>query len=481
MRVKDFKHPEINHSKMSFSYRMWATLVALVLLVSSLPALSGQPDAFVRAQEVQRQSTQAERVNEQRPVPAARISAADEAFLEDLTKRTFQFFWEQSDPKTGLTLDRTRTDGTQVPPEHSSYNVASIAATGFALTGLCIAAERNWITREQARERVRNTLRFFANTATHKNGWFYHWMDRVTGARRWQSEISSIDTMLLMGGVLTAKQYFKDDKEIPLLASKIYDRLDFPWMLNKDPYLLSHGWRPENGFIKDRWHDYSEHALLYFLAIGSRTHPISPQAWYAWRRDWIEYAGYKYVHSVAPLFIDQFPQAWVDLRGRRENRAPFVNYYENSVKATHAHKAFCLALAKEFPTYTENMWGITASDSAKGYIAWGGPPRDPAIDGTVVPCAAGGSLMFTPDIALPVLRQMKAKYGTKIYGRYGFTDAFNPMTGWVNPDVIGIDLGMTLLSAENLRSGKVWFWFMQNQEITKALRLIGLDEGSRAG
>lgn len=457
----------------------WASLIAILLIVSLLPAHSSQPFALARSQQAKRRSAQVERAGKLRPVPAARVTPADDAFLEDLSRRTFQYFWDQSDPRTGLTLDRSHTDGTQVPPTHSSYNVASIAATGFALTGLCIAAERNWITREQARERTRNTLRFFANKATHKNGWFYHWMDRATGERRWQSEISSIDTMLLMGGVLTAKQYFREDKEIPRLASKIYDRLDFPWMLNGDPYLLSHGWRPETGFIKNRWDDYSEHALLYFLAIGSRTHPISPQAWYAWRREWIEYAGYRYLHSVAPLFIDQFPQAWADLRGRRERRAPFVNYYENSVKATHAHKAFCLSLAKEFPTYTENMWGITASDSEKGYVTWGGPPRDPAIDGTVVPCAAGGSLMFAPDITLPVLREMKQKYGEKIYGRYGFTDAFNPMTGWVNEDVIGIDLGMTLLSAENLRSGKVWFWFMQNQEIPRALRLAGLEESNK--
>jgi hypothetical protein len=151
-----------------------------------------------------------------------------------------------------------------------------------------------------------------------------------------------------------------------------------------------------------------------------------------------------------------------------------VNYFENSVTATRAHRLFCIKLAKEFPGYSETIWGITASDSAKGYVAWGGPPRDPAIDGTVVPCAAAGSLMFTPDISLPALRAMKEKYGERIYGRYGFTDAFNPNTGWVNPDVIGIDVGITLLSAENLRTANVWRWFMRNPEIPRAMKLVGL-------
>jgi hypothetical protein len=371
-------------------------------------------------------------------------------------------------------LDRAGTNGAPHPPGHPSYNIASSAATGFALTGLCIAAERKWITREQVLERARRTLQFFANQAEHKNGWFYHWMDKVTGERRWQSEISSIDTALLLGGVLTVRQCFRDDKEIVQLATKIYDRIDFSWMLNGDPYLLSHGWRPENGFIRSRWNHYSEHASLYILAIGARTHPIPPLAWYAWRRDWVDFAGYRYLASVSPLFIHQYPQAWLDLRGRREDRSPFVNYYDNSIKATRAQREFFLSLANEFPTYSANIWGLTASDSAKGYVAWGGPPRDPAIDGTVVPCAAGGSLMFAPDIALPALKEMKERYGKTIYGRYGFTDAFNPLTGWVNPDVIGIDVGMTLLSAENLRSGKVWHWFMKNLEIPRAMKRIGL-------
>ncbi len=410
------------------------------------------------------------------PVPTAVVSREDDAFLEDLQRRTFQFFWDHSDPKTGLTLDRSRTTGMPPPQGESHHKIASIASTGFALSGYCVAADRGWVKQAQARERTQNTLDFFANRQEHKNGWFYHFVDQETGERRWNSELSSIDTALLLGGVLTVRKCFSDDKEIVRLADKIYNRVDFQWMLNGHPYLLSHGWRPENGWIPNRWHDYSEQMILYLLAIGSPTKPISPRAWYAWERTWYEYGDYKYLAAVSPLFIHQFSHAWVDFRGRRESRPPYVDYFDNSVKATRAQRQFFIdVLSKEFPRYGPNIWGLTASDYREGYIAWGSPPRHPATDGSIVPCAAAGSLMFTPDITLAALREMKEKYGDQIYGKYGFTDAFNPHDGWVNRDVIGIDLGITLLSIENLRSGKIWYWFMQNEEIRRALKSVSLN------
>jgi hypothetical protein len=400
------------------------------------------------------------------------LHAAAEAFiLEDLQRRSFQYFWEQADLETGLVLDRTRTDGS--PSDENHRVIASIAATGFGLTGICIATERHWVKREEARQRVRNTLSFFAERALHEHGWFYHWMDYRTGERKWKSEVSSIDTALLLAGVLTARQYFHDDTEIVRYATTIYERIDFPWMLNGHPTLLSMGWHPETGFIKARWDDYSEHQMLYLMAIGSPTHPLKPDSWYAWKRNWNEYRGYRYLGKT-PLFTYQYSHAWVDFRNRREERCERIDYFLNSVKATKAHRLFCMDLAKEFPGYGPNIWGISASDSAKGYVAWGGPPRDPAIDGTVVPYAAAGSLMFVPELASAALRTMYEKYGTRIYGKYGFTDAFNPNNGWVNPDVIGIDLGITLLAAENMRTGNVWRWFMRNLEIRRAMESIGL-------
>ncbi len=414
-----------------------------------------------------------------KPRPAAKISKEDDRFLEDLSRRSFLYLWEQSDPNTGLTLDRTKTDGNRKPTQEG-YLMASSAATGFALTGLCIAADRKWVPRNQAVERARATLKFYAERSPHKEGWFYHFTDQSNGSRHRRSEISSIDTALLLGGVLTAKQCFRDDTEIVRLADAIYDRIDFQWMLDGDKYLLSHGWRDESGFIKHRWVTFSEHPILYILAIASRTKPIPAEAWHAWERNPAEYGRYKWYSSPAPLFVHQYPQAWLDLRGRKDSRRPFLNYYENSITATRAHRQFCIDLATEFPGYTENIWGISASDSATGYVAWGGPPRHRRIDGSVVPYAAAGSLMFTPDISLPALKEMKAKYGDKIYGKYGFADAFNPNNGWVNPDVIGIDIGITLIGAENLRSGKVWHWFMQNKEIVETLDRIGLRSAFRS-
>ncbi len=404
-------------------------------------------------------------------IPTAAISKEDDAFLEDLQKRTFQYFWDHSDPNTGLTLDRTSTAGVPWAPGTSHHKVATIAATGFALSGYRIAADRGWVTRERAKARARNTLDFFANKQEHKNGWFYHFVDQQTGERRWNTELSSIDSALLLGGVLTARKCFADDKEIVDLATKIYDRVDFQWMLNGDPYLLSHGWRPERGWIPLRWHDYSEDSILYLLAMGSKTKPIPAQAWYARERNWQEYKGYRYLGGGSPLFIHQFSHAWVDFRNKREHKSPFVDYFENSIQATRAQRDFMANdLSKEFPKYGPNMWGLTASDFKGGYTAWGGPPRHQATDGSIVPYGAAGSLMFTPELSLPALKAMKAEYGDKVYGKYGFADAFNPHNGWVAKDVLGIDLGITLLSIENLRSGKVWHWFMQNDEIRRAMR-----------
>jgi hypothetical protein len=307
-----------------------------------------------------------------------------------------------------------------------------------------------------------------------EHGWFFHFVNLHTGTREWQSELSSIDTALLLGGVLSVKRCFDADPDIVRLADAIYHRVDFQWMLAGDPLLLSMGWKPESGFLTGRWDHYCELMILYVLGIGSPTHAIPAASWRAWSRPTMTFQSYTYVSAADPLFVHQYSHAWIDFRGRREREAPNIDWFQNSTIATRAHKAFCLSLSREFPGYTNNVWGITASDSRKGYVAWGGPPRNPAIDGTVVPAAAAGSLMFAPAITLPVLREMRSRFGARIYGRYGFTDAFHPTDGWVNPDVIGIDLGITLLSAENLRTGRVWEWFMKNPEIVQALDRAGV-------
>jgi hypothetical protein len=402
----------------------------------------------------------------------------DDAFLDDLSRRAFQYFWEFTDPDTGMTRGRAHADGTPYDPNRR--DIGSIAVTGFGLAGLCIAAERGWVKPDEARQRARNTLRFLADHAPQEHGWFFHWMNVKTGERTGvlqnsekKSELSSIDTALLMGGVLTARQYFQKDSEIHRLATQIYERMDFQWMLNGDPLLLSHGWNPEDGFLKARWAKYSEFTIIYLLGIGSPTHAIRPESWYAWERPENNYGDFRFI-GMSPLFTHQYSQNFVDYRKRPETRGSRIDWFANSVTATRAHRQFCIDLAREFPGYSETIWGITSSNSATGYKAWGGPPRNKAIDGTVVPCAPAGSLPFAPDICVPALKAMKERFGEKIYGRYGFTDAFHPTTGWVSADVLGLDVGITLLAAENLRSGGVWRWFMRNPEIPKAMARAGM-------
>jgi hypothetical protein len=398
-------------------------------------------------------------------------TGGDETFLEDLSWRSFRFFNEWTDRRTGLTCDAARSDGS--PYEGTRANVSSIASTGFGLAAFCIAAERGWMHRDEARARVRTALRFFADSAPREHGWFYHWMNAQDGRRCGGCEVSSIDTALLMSGVLTARGYFEDDAEIVSNAHRLYQGMDFRWMLNGHPTLLSHGWTPERGFLPFRWDQYNELMILYLLGIGSQTSPLHPESWYAWARPENVYDNYRYIGNT-PLFTYQYSHAFVDYRGRREGQGSRVDWFQNSVTATHANRQFCIDLAKEFPAYSGDVWGITCSESARGYQSWGGPPRMTGIEGTVVPCAAGGSLMLTPEICVPALRAMKDRFGDKIWGRYGFADAFQPANGWVSPDVLGIDVGITLLSAENLRSGNVWRWFMRGAEMDRALTLAGM-------
>jgi hypothetical protein len=399
------------------------------------------------------------------PAWPRRIAASDDAFLEDLSSRAFLYFWEQSDPGTGLALDRARTSGANIGGRN--LEVASTALTGFGLTAMCIASDRRWMDPDRVRERVRATLRHFANEQDHVRGWYYHFVYRKSGARAWNSELSTIDTAIFLAGVLTVQQYYRDDAEIFNLASTLYNRVDFGWLLDKKTGLLHMGWRPETGLLRAEWGAYDEQSILYLLAIGSPTYPIPSSSWYRFDRTATEAFGYRYV-GRGPLFTHQFSQAWLDLAGLRDGPPFGIDYFRNSAAATYAHRAYCLSLRGMFPNYSEHLWGITPSDSDIGYVIWGDLRSRRDVDGTVVPCAAGGSLMFAPEICLPALRYMHDNFAQYIYGRYGFADAFNPQTLWVDPDVVGIDVGITLLSAENLRSRRVWSWFNRSPDIQRA-------------
>ncbi|MCU1312915.1 MAG: hypothetical protein JWM54_672, partial [Acidobacteriaceae bacterium] len=241
--------------------------------------------------------------------------------------------------------------------------------------------------------------------------------------------------------------------------------VDWQWMLNGGD-TLSMGWLPEQGFLRHRWDIYAELTTMYLMAIASPTHPITAASWEALQRPIVPYGGIDYITGVAPLFIHQYPQAWCDYRDIRDKHA---NYFTNSIAATRAHQLWCLVQGQKFPWIDQDLWGISASDSRQGYRVWGGPPDMGQPDGTLVPCACAGSVVFLPAECAHVLMNMRQRYGDRVYQRYGFVDAFQPKAGWFAEDVIGIDVGIGLLMAENLRTGSVWEYFMKNREIQHAM------------
>lgn len=395
------------------------------------------------------------------PNPSDGYPGTDDQLLEEITKAGFLFFWEQADPNTGMVKDRAFAAG------NDPRTVSSIAATGFGLTALCVGAQRGYQPSADISARVRATLDFTLNQLPQQNGFFYHFVDMSTGARAFNSEVSSIDTAILLCGILTCRQYFPDS-QIQSMATQIYERVDFNWMLNGGT-TLTMGWTPENGFLTTRWGTYSELMMLYLLAMASPTLPIPASSWAAWARPSFAYQGLTYISSGAPLFTHQYSHAWFDFRSRKDG---FADYFQNSITATMAHRLFCISLGSQFSDYSQNLWGITSSDSKNGYTAWGGPPATGPIDGTVVPCATGGSLPFLFSQAIGVLRWIRGHY-PQAWQRYGHVDAFNPLTGWYDSDVIGIDVGISLLMAENQRTQFVWSTFMKDSAAQNGMALAG--------
>lgn len=391
------------------------------------------------------------------------FSKEDDQLLDELERLSSCYFYEQANPDNGLVKDRCNA---RLAGEDKN-NAASIAATGFGLTALCIGVQRQYLDYAQAQERVLTTFRFLWRKLPNHRGFFYHWADVNSGERIWDSEVSSIDTSILMCGVLTCREFFKD-AEITRLANQIFNRVDWTW-LSEDTSLLPHGWTPEVGFLQYRWDYYSELMMMYLLGLGSSTHPLPEGSWNAWKRIRFDYEGMRYIGSFAPLFVHQYSQAWFDFRNKSDG---YADYFQNSVVATQVHRRFCLELSQQFKDYSEDLWGVTASDSDKGYVIWGGPPAMGPIDGTVVPSATGGSLPFLPAETMRVLRTIRTRY-PRAWTNYGFVNAFNPLKNWYDDDVIGIDTGITMLMAENARSGFVWNTFMKSAEAKRGMDRAG--------
>jgi hypothetical protein len=443
------------------------------------------------------------------PPRAYQPTAESEAFLDTLEVRTFRYFWDLSHPVTGLTADR-----------HPTPSFASTAATGFALTAYGIGAERGYVSRAAAADRVLTTLRFLWGAPQGEaprgtigvHGFFYHFLDPATGHRFERVELSTVDTALLLAGALFCRAYFDgagpDETQIRGLTDSLVARVDWRWAQVRPP-AISHGWDPEEGFLPYDWGGYNEAMLVYLMAIGSPTHAIEPAAWSYWTAGyrWGTFEGQAHV-GFPPLFGHQYSHAWIDFRGLSDSlmRAKGIDYFENSRRATLAQRAYAIRNPGGFRDYGADVWGLTACDGpADTMVTYRGRPlqlrtysaRGASFvgiedDGTLSPSAAGGSLPFAPEAALPALMAMRERYGERLFSRYGFLDAFNPSLnfpirvqhgvidstlGWFDTDYLGIDQGVLLVMIENLRSGLVWERTRRDPVLRRGLERAGFRGG----
>jgi hypothetical protein len=423
-------------------------------------------------------------------------------FLADLEERTFRYFWETANPTNGL-----------IPDRYPTPSFASIAAVGFGLTAYPIGVDRGYISRAAAGKRVLSTLRFFARAA-NQHGFYYHFIDMRTGERADASEISTVDTAILLAGVLFCRSYFdtQDPQDIKIrkLSDEIYERVEWTWAQPRPP-AVALAWTQEMGFSGDDWRGYNEAMLVYLLALGSPTHPIDPQAWTSWTNSYDKHWGTLYDQTYlnfGPLFGHQYTHVWVDFRGIRDAymREHGLDYFENSRRATYAQRRYAIANPQHWQGYGKNIWGMSASDGP-------GPAQDTYLgkkaerpflryaargvavgrivdDGTIAPTAAISSLPFAPEIVLPATLEMYHRFGASIYSSYGFLDAFNVSfrsaadqkpgrgdAGWVDADYVGIDQGPILAMIENYRSDLVWRVMRSNPFIRQGLERAGFTGG----
>lgn len=387
-------------------------------------------------------------------------SAEEIEILTQVEKDSIQYFVKQSDKNTGFTRDSSR-----------SGSPSSVAATGFSLAALAIAADRGWLPAEFAKDRITKTLNALLHKAEHKNGFFYHFVDMRTGKRVWGSEASSIDTALLVAGALLAAQYYPGTP-IEKMAHKIYARINWAWMTNGADFICM-GWTPEAGFLPYYWDSYNELIILQALAVGSPTHPVPVKIWERWLRQRQEYNGRSIVYSGSgSLFTYQFAQAFIDFRELDDNG---INYFENSRQATLANREFSLSFRGSYRAYSENSWGLSASVGPGGYKAYGAKPGEATHDGTIAPYAAVSSIVFTPEISIPAVMNFYQNYSADLYGMFGFKDAFNLDKNWWAQEYIGIDQGISVLMLENyLNQEKIWKKFMGLACVQKWISVCGL-------
>lgn len=431
-------------------------------------------------------ATTARAAGERVPVApqAAPANLTTEALLDSLQRTAFEYFWYEANPVNGLIRDRSQ-----------AWSPCSIAAQGFGISAICIAIDHGWVSRETGRNRILLGMQTLWNgpqgdTQFGTNGYrglFYHFLDINSGLRTWDSELSTIDTALLMAGVLDAKQYFDTaeagDQQVRALADSLYHRVDWEFMRSGGNGIRM-GWKPGTGFGGyGYWIGYNEAMILYLLALGSPTHPVPEFTWFYWTSgyNWANQYGYNYV-IFPPLFGHQYSHCWVDFRSIQDQymRNRGITYHENSRRATLAARAYCIANPYGWTGYGPDLWGLTASDDPDGYAAHGAPPAQ-SDNGTITPTAAASSIAFAPEVVVPALHHMLDTYGSMLWGRYGFKDAFNLSRFWWGGDWLGIDQGPIIIMIENHLNGAVWQRYKGNADVARGLARAGFTGLSAVG
>jgi hypothetical protein len=358
---------------------------------------------------------------------------------------------------------------------------------GFGLTAIGIGIDHGWISRTQGVARVLTTLNTFlsgpqgpgTSGVIGYNGWFYHFLDMNTALRASGSELSSIDTTLLLSGILYSKQYFNgtntDETSIRTMADAIFNRVNWTFMAQGTDKVAM-GWQPTTGFTTyGNWIGYDEGMILYLLGLGIATNPLPASAWSYWTSGyaWVTYYGESFV-PFPPLFGHEYSHCWIDFRHIADAymNSQSSTYFENSRRAALAQQSYCIANPLGWVGYSSSVWGLTASDGPTGYEAHGAPPalND---DGTIAPTAPGGAMAFAPDISLPTLQYLYSHGRTALWTAYGFRDAFNQSVSWYDTDELGIDQGPIVIMIENYRTQRPWQLFMQNAEVQRGLQRAG--------
>jgi len=400
-----------------------------------------------------------------------------EPLLDELQKRAVAFFWNESHPKTGFTKDRAANF-----KDKDDYKIASCASTGFAMAAYPIGVERGWLKREDALKRARVTMKALISGHDQEHGWFAHFIDWETGKREWKCEFSTIDTGILLSGLLAAERYWRDP-ELTKDYNAIMKRVDWKWAMTDggakpQEGLIVHGWKPEEGFLKNRWSgDYSEEKLLYLLAYGSDA-SLTTSGWKRIGRPMHKFEGIEFI-TGGPLFIHQMTESFFTFSDYRDELG--INYWLNTRNATLANRAYCIQNPLKMKGYGPGFWGLSASDIPNGYTA-NGAPGWTQDDGTVTPTSGIASMPFTPKESMALAESLYANY-SYAWGRYGFSNGINPQKDWKGPDVLGIDLGMMLLGIENYRTGMIHALTSSSPLVQRGLAKWGMTRvpGSNAG